>query len=76
MHKMKTRLLLIVTMLLVSACSGFRETGVSEDGATRQIVTEHTEEIEVPANPEARRAAAWRRCRQRGTVGGRCCGCG
>ena len=52
MHKMKTRLLLIVTMLLVSACSGFRETGVSEDGATRQIVTEHTEEIEVPANPE------------------------
>ncbi|WP_342387442.1 ABC transporter substrate-binding protein [Salinicoccus bachuensis] len=50
---MKTRLVLMVMLLgILSACSSFRETGVSEDGAVRQIMTEHTEEIEIPAEPE------------------------
>lgn len=50
---MKTRLVLMVLLLgVLSACSSFRETGVSEDGAVRQIMTEHTEEVEIPAEPE------------------------
>lgn len=50
---MKTRLVLMVLLIgALSACSSFRETGVSEDGSVRQIMTEHTEEIEIPADPE------------------------
>ncbi|WP_031546548.1 ABC transporter substrate-binding protein [Salinicoccus luteus] len=50
---MKTRLVLMVLLLgILSACSSFRETGVSEDGSVRQVMTEHTEEIEIPAEPE------------------------
>lgn len=50
---MKTRLVLMMLLLgILSACSSFRETGVSEDGSVRQIMTEHTEEIEIPAEPE------------------------
>ena len=52
-ESMKTRLVLMVLLLgILSACSSFRETGVSEDGSVRQIMTEHTEEIEIPAEPE------------------------
>ncbi|MFC3418634.1 ABC transporter substrate-binding protein [Salinicoccus hispanicus] len=50
---MKLRLLLVVMLVFVmSACSSFRETGVSEDGSIRQIMTEHTEQIDIPSDPE------------------------
>ncbi|MCG1010816.1 ABC transporter substrate-binding protein [Salinicoccus sp. ID82-1] len=50
---MKLRLLLAVMLVFVmSACSSFRETGVSEDGTIRQIMTEHTEEIDIPSDPD------------------------
>lgn len=50
--KIKILMTVLVSLLFISGCSSFRETGVSEDGTIRQIMTEHTEEIEVPANPE------------------------
>lgn len=51
---MKTKLTMtvILSVMLLSACSSFRETGISEDGEIRQIMTEHSEEIELPADPE------------------------
>ncbi|WP_020007963.1 hypothetical protein [Salinicoccus albus] len=50
--RIKFLLTALVAVLFLSACSSFRETGVSEDGTLRQIMTEHTEEIEVPADPQ------------------------
>ncbi len=45
-------MIVILSALLLPACSSFRETGVSDDGEIRQIMTEHSEEIELPSNPE------------------------
>lgn len=50
--KFKVIMMVILPVLFLSACSSFRETGVSEDGEIRQIMTEHSEEIELPADPE------------------------
>lgn len=50
---MKMRLMMVIlSVLLLSACSGFRETGISDDGEIRQIMTEHSEEIELPSDPK------------------------
>ncbi|KKK34311.1 hypothetical protein WN59_08545 [Salinicoccus sediminis] len=50
---MKMRLMMVMlSVLMLSACSSFRETGISDDGEIRQIMTEHSEEIELPADPE------------------------
>lgn len=50
---MKMRLMMVIlSALLLSACSSFRETGISNDGEIRQIMTEHSEEIELPSDPE------------------------
>lgn len=50
---MKLRLLMVVMLVFVmAACSSFRETGVSEDGSLRQIMTEHTEQIDIPSDPK------------------------
>ena len=50
--KIKLMMTVILSVMLLSACSSFRETGVSEDGEIRQIMTEHSEEIELPADPK------------------------
>ncbi|WP_411842397.1 ABC transporter substrate-binding protein [Salinicoccus sp. HZC-1] len=50
--KMKLMMTVTLSVLLLSACSSFRETGISEDGEIRQIMTEHSEEIELPADPK------------------------
>lgn len=50
--KVKLMMTVALSVLLLSACSSFRETGISEDGEIRQIMTEHSEEIELPADPK------------------------
>lgn len=42
----------VLSVLCLSACSSFRETGISDDREIRQIMTEHSEEIELPADPK------------------------
>src|SRR5699024_4169453 len=50
---MKMRLMMVIlSVLLLSVCSSFRETGISDDGEIRQIMTEHSEEIELHSEPK------------------------
>lgn len=50
---MKLKLMLLLTALLIlSGCSSFREIDVTEDGETRRIATEDTNEIDIPAEPK------------------------
>ncbi|GAB3059425.1 ABC transporter substrate-binding protein [Salinicoccus sesuvii] len=50
---MKLRLLMVVLLVFfMAACSSFRETGVSDDGTIRQVMTEHTEQIDIPSDPK------------------------
>ncbi|NMA81842.1 MAG: hypothetical protein GX966_07755, partial [Jeotgalicoccus halophilus] len=50
---MKLKLMLLLTALLIlSGCSSFREIDVTEDGETRRITTEDTNEIDIPAEPK------------------------
>lgn len=43
---------IIVFTLMLASCSSVRETGVSEDGATRQVSVPVVGEMEIPAEPE------------------------
>lgn len=50
--KVKIPILLIGILLILSACSGYRNLNVSEDGNTRMLLTDEGSEIEVPNHPE------------------------
>ena len=51
---MKIKIMMLLTaVLLLTGCSSFREIDISEDGETRRITTEDTNEIDIPANPES-----------------------
>ena len=50
---MKIKILMLLTgVLILTGCSNFRETSVSEDGETRMLMTDNEGEVEIPANPE------------------------
>ncbi|CEA03756.1 Periplasmic binding protein [Jeotgalicoccus saudimassiliensis] len=50
---MRLKIIMLMTALLIlTGCSSFREIDVSEDGETRRITTEDTNEIDIPAQPE------------------------
>jgi iron complex transport system substrate-binding protein len=50
---MKTKILMLLTgVLILTGCSNFRETSVSEDGEIRMLMTDNEGEVEIPANPE------------------------
>lgn len=44
--------LLLITVLILTGCSSFREIDITEDGEMRRITTEDTTEIDIPGNPE------------------------
>lgn len=44
--------LLLITVLIMTGCSSFREIDITEDGDMRRITTEDTTEIDIPGNPE------------------------
>ncbi|CAM4280221.1 ABC transporter substrate-binding protein [Lacicoccus alkaliphilus] len=50
---MKIKILMLLTgVLILTGCSNFRETSVSEDGEIRMLMTDNEGEVEIPANPE------------------------
>lgn len=51
-NKIKISVLLIGVLLILSACTGYRNLNVSEDGETRMLLTDEGGEIEVPNHPE------------------------
>ena len=51
---MKFKIIMLLTaVLILTGCSSFREIDVSDDGETRRITTEDTNEIDIPANPKS-----------------------
>ncbi len=44
--------MLLTVVLILTGCSNFRETSVSEDGGTRMLMTDNEGEMEIPADPE------------------------
>lgn len=51
-HKIKLIVMLMGMLLILSACSGYRNLNVSEDGDTRMLLTDDAREVEVPTVPE------------------------
>lgn len=51
-NKIKFSILLIGILLILSACTGYRNLNVSEDGNTRMLLTDEGSEIEIPNHPE------------------------
>ena len=50
---MKFKMIFLLTLvLMLTACSSFREIDVTDDGELRRITTEDTSEIDVPGKPE------------------------
>lgn len=45
-------LMLLAGILILTGCSNFRETSVSEDGEVRRLMTDNEGEIEIPADPD------------------------
>lgn len=45
-------LMLLAGVLILTGCSNFRETSVSEDGEVRRLMTDNEGEVEIPADPE------------------------
>lgn len=50
--KIKFSILLIGVLLILTACTGYRNLNVAEDGSTRMLLTDEGSEIEVPNHPE------------------------
>lgn len=50
---MKFKMIFLLTLvLMLTACSSFREIDVTDDGELRRITTEDTSEIDIPGKPE------------------------